>query len=65
MVNLVPVDGIQDGLRRYATQADMSACRRRDGPCEAPTVGVEHRQRPQIPGWLATTPLGSPVVPEV
>src|SRR6516162_6115385 len=53
MRDLVAGDGVVHGWRTHLAQADMRAGDHRYRPWEAPTVAVEHRQRPEIDAVLA------------
>ena len=57
VAHLVLADGVEDRLRLDAAQAHVGACQRGDGPCEAPAVAMEHRQRPEIDGVARHAPV--------
>ncbi len=58
VVDTVRADGCQNGLALDLSQAHMRARLHGNGPREAPTVAVEHRQRPQVRSEVGHGPRG-------
>ena len=53
--HLVIGDGVVHGFRADPAKADVGSSNSRNGPGEAPTVAMEHRQRPEINGMHGHT----------
>src|SRR5271166_7078412 len=47
--NRLASDQLEDHRRINFAKADMARAARRDSPNEGPSVGMKHRQRPQVP----------------